>query len=122
MQKDCLKKLNLTDAQDKQIQALRDKMSDKRSDKKRGSPEIILNQEGFKALMNAANFDEAKAKQLLTTQKGTSSELQIERLKLQHQMAQILTPEQRAQTETCSTEGKNKEGSNSKNRSKNNKK
>ncbi|GBU09635.1 periplasmic repressor CpxP [Gammaproteobacteria bacterium] len=124
MQRDCLNKLNLTDAQDKQMQVLREKMWDKRSDNRNNSQGMMRNQEGFKALMDGANFDEAKAKQLLTEQKNTRSEFQLERLKFQHEMAQILTPEQRAKAATCSTERydrKNRGGcSNSRNNYKNN--
>ncbi len=51
----------------------------------------------FKALLQADYFDEPVVRQQLEQQQAKRTEQQLERLKLRHQLYQILTPEQRQQ-------------------------
>lgn len=50
----------------------------------------------MKALMSAATFDEAAAKALIAERQAKGEARALEAMKLQHQMYQLLTPEQKA--------------------------
>lgn len=58
------------------------------------------------ALMNAEQFDEDKARAMINNHQQQMIEQHVEMLKVQHQMFQVLTPEQRTKFEQLMSQGK----------------
>lgn len=81
--------LDLTDAQQATIKKLKQQSVAKMRD------ERIANHKAMQTLMQAKDFDEAKATQLLQQRQQQRSAHQLARLKLQHDMMQVLTAEQK---------------------------
>ena len=58
------------------------------------------------ALLNAAQFDEAKARAMIAGHQQQMADKQVAMLKMQHQVFQVLTPEQRTQFAELMAQGK----------------
>lgn len=85
--------LDLTDSQREQIKLLMKQQREAIKSEKRDSAVHLQMQ----ALLMAEQFDEVAAKQLLEQQQQQAVEKRLMMLKLQHQVLQILTEEQRQQ-------------------------
>lgn len=88
-----LASLDLTDSQKAQIKALVEQQREKHQASK---PKPGMQQK-FQQLVSADSFDEVAARNLLEQQQQKDIERRLERLKLQHEIRQLLTPEQRQQ-------------------------
>ena len=88
-----LASLDLTDSQKAQIKALVEQQREKHQASK---PKAGMQQK-FQQLVSADSFDEVAARSLLEQQQQKDIERRLERLKLQHEIRQLLTPEQRQQ-------------------------
>lgn len=86
------KELDLTDAQKTQVDALlkthREKMLNK--------AERYAMHEELQSVLNSDTFDEAGVRVILEKQQAKKLEQEVARLKLQHQIRALLTPEQKA--------------------------
>ncbi|QSX33895.1 Spy/CpxP family protein refolding chaperone [Shewanella avicenniae] len=91
-----LRGIELTDEQQAAISKLKDahfaKMSEERSKQR----------DAMQALMAEKTFDEAKAKKLLVARDKQREAHQLERMKLRHDVLQLLTDEQKQQMQQCS--------------------
>ena len=86
-----LASLDLTDSQKAQIKALLEQQREKHQASK---PTAGMRQQ-VQQLVSADSFDEVAARSLLEQQQQKDIERRLERLKLQHEIRQLLTPEQR---------------------------
>jgi protein CpxP len=84
--------LDLTVDQQAQIKSIIEGL---KADKKERKLERKENREAFRALVEAENFDEDKAKALMSDIKTERSEKMLAHLKSRHQIWQLLTVEQR---------------------------
>ncbi|QYJ75185.1 MULTISPECIES: Spy/CpxP family protein refolding chaperone [Shewanella] len=90
--------LDLTDEQKTQFRELMKAHKDERKAQREGKDDAArtAHHEKMKALMSAATFDEAAAKALIAERQAKGEARALEAMKLQHQMYQLLTPEQKA--------------------------
>ncbi|MBT1445255.1 Spy/CpxP family protein refolding chaperone [Shewanella sp. JM162201] len=96
------KDLNLSDEQKVQLRELMKAHKDARkaerdADGAERDASRAAHHEKMQALMNAPTFDEAAAKALIAERQARGEERALEAMKLQHQMFQLLTPEQKTQ-------------------------
>lgn len=95
-------KLELTGEQKEKMQALHDKLHAMRPDKKQARPFMQEHQ----AIVHADTFDEAAAKALIAKQQQMQAGHKLEKMRIQHQMYQLLTPEQREQWQAIKQKNK----------------
>lgn len=88
--------LDLTDAQKADIKKLFAEQRAARSDNRPTKEERLAHRAEMHALITAANFDEAQAKALMSAQQEKRQAQAIERMKMQNQIYNLLTPEQQA--------------------------
>ncbi|MBW0296428.1 hypothetical protein B4P00_09285 [Shewanella xiamenensis] len=88
--------LDLTDAQKADIKKLFAEQRAARSDDRPTKEERLAHRAEMHALITAANFDEAQAKALMSAQQEKRQAQAIERMKMQNQIYNLLTPEQQA--------------------------
>ncbi|WP_181382212.1 Spy/CpxP family protein refolding chaperone [Shewanella sp. BC20] len=88
--------LDLTDAQKADIKKLFAEHRAARSDDRPTKEERLAHRAEMHALITAANFDEAQAKALMSAQQEKRQAQAIERMKMQNQIYNLLTPEQQA--------------------------
>ncbi|MFB2640053.1 MULTISPECIES: Spy/CpxP family protein refolding chaperone [Shewanella] len=88
--------LDLTDAQKADIKKLFAEQRAARSDDRPTKEERLAHRAEMHALITAANFDEAQAKALMSAQQEKRQTQAIERMKMQNQIYNLLTPEQQA--------------------------
>jgi len=89
------KKLNLTDAQKKEMFAIR---LDERAKMKALFQKLKAGRDQLRAL-SKGQFDEAKVRSIAKGQADTMVELMVERARMHSKMYAVLTPEQRAKVE-----------------------
>lgn len=97
-----LKQLDLSAEQRAQIQSLMQQHREARQQQR--------NPEAMQQLLDAPQFDELAAQQLLAQRAQQREQHQLARLKLQHQIHQILTPEQRQQLAELRSQRQSGEG------------
>ncbi|MCL1075712.1 Spy/CpxP family protein refolding chaperone [Shewanella dokdonensis] len=85
-----LHQLDLTDEQKTAIKKLFDAQRDSMK------AERSARHQAMQAVMTAAKFDESKAKKLIEQQQQWRTQQQLQRMKLHHQIYQLLTAEQQA--------------------------
>ncbi|ABK46497.1 protein of unknown function, Spy-related [Shewanella sp. ANA-3] len=88
--------LDLTDAQKADIKKLFAEQRAARSDDKPSKEERLAHRAEMQALITSATFDEAQAKALMSAQQEKRQAQAIERMKMQNQIYNLLTPEQQA--------------------------
>lgn len=88
--------LDLTDAQKADIKKLFAEQRAARSDDKPSKEERSAHRAEMQALITSATFDEAQAKALMSAQQEKRQAQAIERMKMQNQIYNLLTPEQQA--------------------------
>lgn len=88
--------LDLTDAQKADIKKLFAEQRAARSDDRPTKEERLAHRAEMHALITAASFDEAQAKALMSAQQEKRQAQAIERMKMQNQIYNLLTPEQQA--------------------------
>lgn len=84
--------LNLTDAQQTQIKAIADK------ERPAGEPlmqQMMQSHQAMTALVTSGNFDENKARAIATQQAQIMVEMDVHRAKVESEMYQVLTPDQK---------------------------
>ena len=98
--------LDLTIDQQAQIKSI---ITELQADKKDRKLERKENREAFRALVEAENFDEDKAKALMSDIKAERSEKMLAHLKSRHKIWQLLTVEQREKLTEMREKRKNKQ-------------
>lgn len=90
--------LDLTDEQKTQIRDLMKAHKEERKAQREDKDEAgrAAHHEKMQALMSAERFDEAAAKALLAERQAKGEARALDAMKLQHQIYQLLTPEQKA--------------------------
>ncbi|MFB2781378.1 Spy/CpxP family protein refolding chaperone [Shewanella mangrovisoli] len=88
--------LDLTDAQKADIKKLFAEQRAARSDDRPSKEERLAHRAEMQALITSATFDEAQAKALMSAQQEKRQAQAIERMKMQNQIYNLLTPEQQA--------------------------
>ncbi len=88
-----LRGVQLTDQQQEQIKALKKQHFQAMMDAHK------QNVDAMKSLMAAKDFDEAKAKKLVAQREQQRAAYQVEKLKMQHDIYQLLTEEQQQQVQ-----------------------
>lgn len=88
--------LDLTDAQKADIKKLFAEQRAARSDDKPSKEERSAHRAEMQALITSATCDEAQAKALMSAQQEKRQAQAIERMKMQNQIYNLLTPEQQA--------------------------
>ncbi|WP_372871214.1 Spy/CpxP family protein refolding chaperone [Shewanella sp.] len=94
--------LDLSDEQKTQIHELMKAHKQERKAQREDKNDAAraAHHEKMMALMNAERFDEAAAKALLAERQAKGEARALEAMKLQHQIYQLLTPEQKAKFQT----------------------
>ncbi len=88
--------LDLTDAQKADIKKLFAEQRAARSEDRPTKEARLAHRNELQALITSASFDETQAKALLSAQQERRQEHAIERMKMQNQIYNLLTPEQQA--------------------------
>lgn len=88
--------LDLTDAQKADIKKLFAEQKASRSDERPTKEELLAHRNEMQAVITAATFDETQAKALLNARQDKRQAQAIERMKIQNQIYNLLTPEQQA--------------------------
>ncbi|WP_338590539.1 Spy/CpxP family protein refolding chaperone [Shewanella khirikhana] len=94
--------LDLTDEQKTQIRELMKAHKEDRKAQREGKDDAArsAHHDKMMALMNAERFDEAAAKALIAERQAQGEARALEAMKLQHEIYQVLTPEQKAKFQT----------------------
>ncbi len=103
-----MRKLDLSDSQKQQA---RDLVKTYRQSQKQEQASRSDRQAHFKqaqALIKADNFDEQAARDFVSSNKDKRTERAVQRLKLQHSLYQLLTPEQQTKAEELKANYKQK--------------
>ncbi|RYV03914.1 spheroplast protein y [Shewanella sp. OPT22] len=103
-----MRKLDLTDEQKQQARSL---VKTYKQDMKNSRASVDDRRAHFdkvQALVKADNFDEQAAKDLVSQNSDKRLDNAVARIKLQHDLYQLLTPEQQAKAEELKTNFKNK--------------
>ncbi len=97
--------LDLSDAQQQQV---RDIMQQMKGSVDRSSRQAMRaeHQAERLAILSAPEFDEAKANEMITRHQASMSEQKLQMLRTQHQIFQVLTPEQQAKFADLMAQGK----------------
>ncbi|MFO6424940.1 Spy/CpxP family protein refolding chaperone [Motilimonas sp. KMU-193] len=97
--------LDLTDAQQQQV---RDIMQQMKGNVDRESRQALRAQHQAErlAILSAPEFDEAKAKNMIASHQATMVEKKLQMLRTQHQVFQVLTPQQQAKFAELMAQGK----------------
>ncbi|PIW61726.1 MAG: hypothetical protein COW15_07070 [Shewanella sp. CG12_big_fil_rev_8_21_14_0_65_47_15] len=88
--------LDLTDAQKADIKQLFAEQRATRSEDRPTKEQRLAHRAEMQALITSATFDETQAKAMLSAQQEKRQEHAIERMKVQNQIYNLLTPEQQA--------------------------
>ncbi|MCL1089858.1 Spy/CpxP family protein refolding chaperone [Shewanella profunda] len=88
--------LDLTDAQKVDIKKIFAEQKASRSDELPTKEELLAHRNQMLAVITAATFDETQANALLNEQQDKRQAQAIERMKIQNQIYNLLTPEQQA--------------------------
>jgi Spy/CpxP family protein refolding chaperone len=96
-----LERLNLTDGQKTQIQALHEKA---RTDAEAYVEKLRAADDELRALIESGSFNETQARQILATKSQIQIELEIIHLRTEAAVLNILTAEQKAQLEQLKKE------------------
>lgn len=92
------RQLDLTEAQKAEMKTIRNEIKQKGQQR---SPEMRANMQGIKAqeqaLVLAADFDEAKAQELAASMVEQRTAMQVERMRNQHRMMNVLNEDQKQQ-------------------------
>ena len=88
-----MERLDLTDEQREKMDALHDKMQAMRPDRKEARPFM----KEMQAIVHADSFDEKAAKELIAKQQKMQAAHKLEKMRLKHQMYNVLTDEQKAE-------------------------
>lgn len=86
--------LDLTETQKQEMQTI---MASSKGKQRMSKADRTTRQAEMQALMNDENFDEEKAKELITQRQSQQSERKLAMLKNKHQMFQLLSDEQKTQ-------------------------
>ncbi|MBE1275998.1 periplasmic heavy metal sensor [Enterovibrio baiacu] len=96
--KHLLRGIDLTDAQEEKIDALREQNRDaKKANKAKNKEAMMADRQAMQTLLLADNFDEAAIRDLAKKMSDQQVERRISRMKAQHEMLNVLTPEQKVQ-------------------------
>ncbi len=96
--KHLLRGIDLTDAQEEKIDALREQNRDaKKANKAKNKEAMMADRQAMQTLLLADNFDEAAIRDLAKKMSDQHVERRISRMKAQHEMLNVLTPEQKVQ-------------------------
>jgi periplasmic protein CpxP/Spy len=93
--------LNLTDAQRAQVKSIMAK------EKPTFQPlmlQMAQSHQQLQQLLMSSGFDEAKVRELAAAQTQTMTELMVQRARVQSEMLQVLTPDQKTKLSTMMTE------------------
>ncbi|MCE2572332.1 Spy/CpxP family protein refolding chaperone [Motilimonas eburnea] len=103
--KQIMTQLDLSDAQQQQV---RDIMQQMKGSMDRASRQAMRaeHQAERLALLTAPEFDEAKAKDMIERHQATMTERKLQMLRTQHEIYQVLTPEQQAKFADLMAQGK----------------
>jgi Spy/CpxP family protein refolding chaperone len=85
--------LNLTDAQQTQIRQI---MDNQKTTVKPLFQQMGQSHQAMRQLVQSGNFDEAKARSIATQQAQNMIELEVQKAKMESQMFQVLTPDQKS--------------------------
>ncbi|MBY5994123.1 Spy/CpxP family protein refolding chaperone [Ferrimonas balearica] len=92
-----LRGLDLTDEQKAQVKALIKQAHESKGEKpQRDLTQVEAQMAARQALMTSPTFDEAAARALIAERQAKQTERELARLKLQHEIIQLLTDEQKA--------------------------
>ena len=101
-----LRKLDLTDAQKTDVKAIVEKYKAQRPDKPSADVRAA-NKAEMVSLITSANFDEAKAHEIITAKQERKAAQMLQHFKMQNEIYQLLTPEQQAKfTQRLEKQGK----------------
>lgn len=89
--------LDLTQAQQAQIKQLLEAQKTARTESRPSKEDRIAHRNEMHSLITAATFDEAQAKALLSVQQEKRQTQALERMRVQNQIYNLLTPEQQTQ-------------------------
>ena len=101
------KKLNLTDAQKKEMFSIR---LDERAKMKPLVQKLMEGRDQLRTLRKSGQFDEAKVRAVAKGQSDTITELIVEKERMKSMMYAVLTPEQRAKAEQMREKWKARHG------------
>lgn len=96
-----LKQLDLTEEQKTQVKAILDKQ---RGTMKNAMSERRTHREEVRTLVEAPEFDRAKAAALIKKQQARELDAKLDMLQTQHDIYKVLTPEQREKARTLRAE------------------
>jgi len=101
-----LRKLDLTEAQKADVKAIVEKYKTQGSDKPSAEARAAHKAEML-SLITHANFDEAKAQEIIATKQEYKAVQMLQHLKMQNEIYQLLTPEQQTKfTQRLEKQGK----------------
>lgn len=98
-------KLDLTEAQQTQIDAIMDaKKAEREANRNAMQAEREQRHEQMQAVMNQATLNQAQVNRMANEHAEQAKQQFIDRIEMQHAIAQVLTPEQRTQLEAMRAE------------------
>lgn len=103
--KQIISQLDLSDAQQQQVSDIMQQMKGNVDRSGRQAMREAHQAERL-ALLTAPEFDEAKAKQMIASHQASMTERKLQMLRTQHQIYQVLTPEQQAKFADLMAQGK----------------
>lgn len=89
-------KLDLTEQQKQEMKTIMTSLKAEKKQQKTNEERLAQRAE-MQALMAAENFDEAKAKEIISAKQVKRSEQQLAKMNAKHKMYQLLTDEQKAE-------------------------